>query len=261
MKDSTIKNKAIKVFQSIGIGVFWLFVWQIVHLMVGRDVFVPSPFSVFSVLLEMVQKEIFWITVGHSVFRVALGIILSVVVGVALGLLSGLKPWIYMLLNPMVSVIKSTPVISFIIIALVWFKSTSVPVFIGFLMCFPIVWTNTVTGIKQVDRKLLQMAKIYQISRKNIIWEIYMPSLVPYLSAAIITALGLGWKVGVAAEVLSHPRRAIGSELHSAKAYIDTPTLFAWTLVVILLSLLFETVFAKLIRKWVRSSHFASHRR
>lgn len=261
MKDSTIKSKTGKVFQSIGVGFFWLLMWQVVYLMVGRDVFVPSPFSVFKTLMEMVQKEIFWETVGHSVFRVALGIFLSVLAGVILGIFSGLKSWLYILLNPLVSVIKSTPVISFIIIALVWFRSTNVPVFIGFLMCFPIIWTNTVMGIRQVDRKLLQMAKIYQISKKTIVWEIYMPSLVPYLSAAIITALGLGWKVGVAAEVLSHPRRAIGTELHSAKAYIDTPTLFAWTLVVILLSLLFETVFAKLIRKWVRRTHFASHRR
>lgn len=261
MKDSTIKSKTGKVFQSIGVGFFWLLMWQVVYLMVGRDVFVPSPFSVFKTLMEMVQKEIFWETVGHSVFRVALGIFLSVLAGVILGIFSGLKSWLYILLNPLVGVIKSTPVISFIIIALVWFRSTNVPVFIGFLMCFPIIWTNTVMGIRQVDRKLLQMAKIYQISKKTIVWEIYMPSLVPYLSAAIITALGLGWKVGVAAEVLSHPRRAIGTELHSAKAYIDTPTLFAWTLVVILLSLLFETVFAKLIRKWVRRTHFASHRR
>lgn len=261
MKDSTTSNKLGKAAQSLGIGIFWLLIWQFVYLMVGRDVFVPSPFSVLKVLMEMIQKDVFWLTVAHSVFRVAMGIILSVVFGVALGVLSGLQTWLYMLLNPMVSVIKSTPVISFIIIALVWFKSTSVPVFIGFLMCFPIIWTNTVMGIRQVDRKLLQMAKIYQIPRKTVIWEIYMPSLVPYLSAAIITSLGLGWKVGVAAEVLSHPSRAIGSELHSAKAYIDTPTLFAWTLVVILLSLLFETVFAKLIRKWVRSTHFASHRR
>lgn len=261
MKDSTIKSKTGKVFQSIGVGFFWLLMWQVVYLMVGRDVFVPSPFSVFKTLMQMVQKEIFWETVGHSVFRVALGIFLSVLAGVILGIFSGLKSWLYILLNPLVSVIKSTPVISFIIIALVWFRSTNVPVFIGFLMCFPIIWTNTVMGIRQVDRKLLQMAKIYQISKKTIVWEIYMPSLVPYLSAAIITALGLGWKVGVAAEVLSHPRRAIGTELHSAKVYIDTPTLFAWTLVVILLSLLFETVFAKLIRKWVRRTHFASHRR
>lgn len=261
MKDSIIKSKTSKALQSIGVGFFWLLMWQLVYLLVGRDVFVPSPFSVFSTLMEMVQREVFWVTVGHSVFRIALGIFLSVITGAMLGILSGLKGWLYTLLNPMVSVIKSTPVISFIIIALVWFKSTNVPVFIGFLMCFPIVWTNTVMGIKQVDHKLLQMAKIYQISKKTIILEIYMPSLVPYLSAAIITSLGLGWKVGVAAEVLSHPRRAIGTELHSAKAYIDTPTLFAWTLVVILLSLLFETVFAKLIRKWVRSTHFASHRR
>ncbi|HAS74706.1 MAG TPA: ABC transporter permease [Clostridiales bacterium UBA8960] len=261
MKDSTITVKTRKGLQNLAVGMFWLIIWQCIHYIVGRDVFVPSPFSVFNVLLEMIWEEMFWVTVFHSVFRVAVGILLSVIVGAPFGIAAGRIEWIYILFSPMVSIIKSTPVISFIIIALVWFKSTNVPIFIGFLMCFPIIWTNTVMGVRQVDRKLLQMAKIYQISKKDIMKEIYMPSLVPYMSAAIITALGLGWKVGVAAEVLSHPRRAIGSELHSAKAYVDTPSLFAWTLVVILLSLLFETVFAKLIRKWVRSTHFGSHRR
>jgi len=125
-----------------------------------------------------------------------------------------------------------------------------VPVFISFLMCFPIIWTNTVTGIQNVDQKLLQMAKVYQVHRRDVILKIYLPSLTPFMNAAMITALGLAWKVSVAAEVLSHPRKAIGSELYTSKAYLDSPTLFAWTLVVVMLSLIFEFVLARLVKKW-----------
>lgn len=249
MKDSTTKGKWLK---HIGITAFWILMWQFAHLIIGRDVYVPSPFVVFERLFELVQEKNFWVIVYHSMYRVAVGVFLSLAVGLILGVLSGLYRWLHDLLNPLVVVIKSTPVISIIIIALVWFKSTQVPIFIGFLMCFPIVWTNAVAGIHQVDKKLLEMAKVYHVPASKVLKHIYLPSLTPYVTAAMVTALGLGWKVSVAAEVLSHPRKAIGSELHSSKAYVDTPSLFAWTLVVVLLSLLFEVAFVKITKKYRR---------
>lgn len=253
MKDSIIIDKLKMIAKNSIVLLFWIGVWQVVYMMIGRDVYVPSPFIVFETLIQLMGDKKFWIIVYHSMYRVAMGVTLSFVMGVTLGILSGLYKWIYALFHPIMVVIKSTPVISIIIIALVWLKSSNVPIFISFLMCFPIIWTNTVTGIQNVDNKLLLMAKVYAVSKWQILKQIYMPSITPYLSAAMITALGLGWKVSVAAEVLSHPRNAIGSELHTSKSYLDTPTLFAWTLVVILLSLMFEFVFAYLIKKWTKS--------
>lgn len=250
MKDSTISDKLKGLLKTLAISLFWIGMWQVAHWWIGRDVYVPSPFLVFKTLFELMQDKKFWLIVYHSMMRVAMGIGLSLVMGVSFGIVSGLFKWVHTLFHPFMVVIKSTPVISIIIIALVWFRATHVPVFISFLMCFPIIWTNTVAGIHHVDTKLLQMARVYQVPRRHVLRHIYLPSLTPYLSAAMITALGLGWKVSVAAEVLSHPRNAIGSELHSSKAYVDTPSLFAWTLVVIILSLMFEYAFARLIKNW-----------
>lgn len=250
MKDSIIIDKFIKFIKYSAILMFWLGVWQVVHIGIGRDVYVPSPFVVFETLFHLIKEKNFWLIVYHSMYRVAVGVMFSFIFGVALGILSGLSKWVYAVFHPFMVVVKSTPVISIIIIALIWLKSSNVPIFISFLMCFPIIWSNTVVGIHNVDNKLLQMAKVYAVPKFQILKQIYIPSLAPYLRAAMVTALGLGWKVSVAAEVLSHPRFAIGSELHSSKAYVDTPSLFAWTLVVVLLSLMFELVFAALINKW-----------
>lgn len=177
-------------------------------------------------------------------YRVSLGLLLSVLMGVILGIIAGGSRLCLELLQPLVVAVKSTPVISFIIIALVWFSSSAAPVFICLLMCFPIIWTNTVTGIRSIDPKLLEMARVYRVSRLTIWQKIYLPSLLPYFTAATITSLGLGWKVSVAAEVLSHPKSAIGSQLYSAKIYLDASGLFAWTLVVIAISLVLEKLFA-----------------
>lgn len=248
MKDSTIKNKR-KPLNKVVIFIFWIAVWQMIYFMIQRDIYVPSPFSVFIRLKELIMLSVFWKSVAYSIYRVMAGLILSILLGVGIGIISSMNDYVYDLINPLMTAIKSTPVLSFIIIALIWFSSSNVPIFICFLMCFPVIWLNVVTGIRNVDEKLLEMAKVYRVRKSTVLRKIYLPSIMPYFSAASITCLGLGWKVSVAAEVLSHPKNAIGSHLYSAKVYLDSSDLFAWTVVVILLSLLFESIFAQLIRR------------
>ncbi|MEW9124389.1 MAG: ABC transporter permease [Thermotaleaceae bacterium] len=255
MKGSIIKNNKRNLYK-LFILFFWISIWQGVHWIIGRDIYVPSPFHVFSTLKELMGQWFFWKTIGFSIYRVILGLSLSILTGIVLGIFSSLNPIVYDLLHPLVVAIKSTPVLSFIILALIWFSSSNVPIFICFLMCFPIIWTNVVTGIRNVDKKLLEMARVYGVKKWLILKKIYLPSIMPYISSACITALGLGWKVSVAAEVLSHPRNAIGSYLYSAKVYLESKELFAWTLVVILLSLLFEKLIGAFIERLSRKRTF-----
>lgn len=248
MMNFITKNKK-NFLNKILIFTFWIFVWQIIYLIIQRDIYVPSPFNVFLRLTELVFMSSFWKSIAFSMYRVFIGLLLSILLGIIFGIISSMNKYIYELILPIMTIIRSTPVLSFIIIALIWFSSSNVPIFICFLMCFPIIWTNILTGIKNVDIKLLEMAGLYRVRGRRILKEIYIPSVMPYFTAACINCLGLGWKASVAAEVLSHPRYAIGSHLHSAKAYLDTNELFAWTMMVILLSLLFENLFAQLIRR------------
>ncbi|SCZ06453.1 ABC transporter permease [Alkaliphilus peptidifermentans] len=248
MKDSIIK-KINRYLSKTLVFVFWIAVWQIIHLVIKRDIYVPSPINVFITLVDLVLLPIFWKSVFTSIYRVIIGLLISIIIGVLVGIVSSLNRHIYQIVSPLITVIKSTPVLSFIIIALIWISSSNVPIFICVLMCFPVIWTNVVTGICNIDDKLIQMAKVYRVNRLIVLKEIYLPSIKPYLTAAVITSLGLGWKVTVAAEVLSHPRNAIGSNLYSAKVYLESNELFAWTFVVILLSLLFEGVFTEFMEK------------
>ncbi len=235
-------NKGIKVW----VIVFWILVWEIASLIISKEVYLPSPFRTLRALMELVVEIEFWNSVFISVLRVVLGFAISCACGIFIGIACGLNRFFYELFNPLVITIKSTPVISFIIIALIWFKSGSVPVFISILMCFPVIWTNVVEGIRQVDVNLLQMAELYNVRRSSVIKNIYIPSVAPYVYAGITTALGLGWKVTVAAEVLSSPKYSIGNHLYNAKVYLESPKLFAWTGVVIILSFGFEHLFKQI---------------
>lgn len=250
MKPSTMPSNGKKLVEQAGIALFWLLVWYMVYRIVDRELYVPSPVSVLLRLLELAAGAAFWKDVLLSVVRIAAGFLLSVAAGTVLGIASGLNRYLFNLLSPIVTAIKATPVISFIMVALFWFSSGRVPVFISFLMCFPIMWTQLAEGIRRVDPKLLELARVYRVGLPIVIRKIYVPSLAPFFSPACLTSLGFAWKVGVAAEVLSHPKFSIGDRLYEAKAYLESTDLFAWTLVVVLLSLSFESLLARLMRRW-----------
>ena len=245
MKIFTIlKNKKIA---RIMVAIFWIAIWEIASLLIGKEVYLPSPLNTIKALLTLSITSKFWYSIAMTFIRVVLGFVISCIAGIILGIICGLNRFLYELLNPLVIAIKSTPVMSIIIIALIWFQSGRVPIFVCFLMCFPIIWTNAVEGIRQVSKDLLQMAKVYRVNRSLIIRRIYIPSIRPYLIAGVTTALGLGWKVTVAAEVLSNPKFSIGGNLYGAKVYLESSQLFAWTSVVIILSFAFEYLFKYII--------------
>ena len=223
----------------------WTAVWEAAYLIIGRDVYFPSPISVVTTFVRILTEQKTWVVIGWSTYRTVLAIILSAVLGVIVGTLSGLSRTLYDAINPLMVVLKSTPVVSVIIIAIIWFRSTDVPIFSGFLMCFPIVFTSTAAGIRATDPKLVQMCAFYGVSRADRLKKLYLPSARPYINASVISIIGICWKAVAAAEVLSMPRLSIGANLFFAKTGLDPALLFAWTIIIVLLSFIFETLFAK----------------
>ncbi len=167
--------------------------------------------------------------------------------GIVLGALSFVFKPLGMLLSPLMSIIKSTPVASFIILALVWMGKNRVPVFIALLMVLPLIWANVKEGIEQTDGDLLEMAQVFKLSKAKKISHIYIPAVLPYLFAAATTALGFAWKAGIAAEILSLPVKSIGKELYHSKIYLESVDLFAWSAAVIVMSILIEKLLTFLL--------------
>lgn len=242
MMHSILHNKTKKIY----IILFWIIAWEVLSLIINQEIYLPSPFSTFNALVDLLKIRDTYITIAYSAYRTLAGFVISCISGIIIGYLCGTNQLFYDLFNPLIGTIRTVPVMSIIIIAIMWFKDTNVPIFVAFLMCFPIIWTNTVSGIKSTDPKLLQMCKIYNIKKIRIITSVYFYSALPYIEAAMISALGIGWKVTSAAEVLSLPKYAIGSYLYDSKVYLEIPSLFAWTVIIILLSYIFEIALKKL---------------
>ena len=243
-----MKARCRKLLAGVAVGLFWLTLWVLLAALVGKELLLPSPGRVLQRLFLLMQTADFWLTVLRSILRVLSGILLAAVLGVLLAFLTEHSPVLKLLLSPMMTLIKSTPVASFIILALIWLGRDILPVVITGLMVLPVVWANVSAGIAGQDPQLLEMAAVYQLSRASVLRNITVPSVLPYFRSALSSALGLGWRAGIAAEVLTVPQLSIGRQIYESKLYLETTELFAWTLTVILLSLLIERVLLRLVR-------------
>ncbi|NCB05647.1 MAG: ABC transporter permease subunit [Clostridia bacterium] len=186
------------------------------------------------------------------------GFLAGIVLGTILAAATSVSRWADLLLSPAIKVVRATPVASFIILVLLWVESGRVPGIMSALMVLPVVWGNVSAGIAKTDPLLLEAASFYRFGAGKKLRLLYIPSVLPYFFSGCSTALGLAWKSGVAAEVLCLPSLAVGTKLYYAKIYLETPSLFAWTAVVILLSYLLERAFLALCNLLRRNHKEAS---
>ena len=239
MKISTTEKRRIYYVAAV---LVWIAAWAVLSAFVGEEIFLPSPVSVIKSLLSLIPQPSFWKAVGFTLSRVIAGIVLSSVIASVLAVLSSFSGKLEILLSPLVKAVRSIPVASVIILVLLWVKSRNLSVVISSLVVFPVIYTSVLSGMKNTSPLLIEMASNYSVGRRKRIRYIYIPSVFPYLRTGMRTAVGFAWKSAVAAEVIGLPKNSIGTALYEAKIYLLTSDLFAWTLVIVILSALFEKV-------------------
>ena len=222
--------------------VFWLCIWQGAAQMTGNSLLLPSPLSVLARLGQLVLTGSFWRIVLASLLRILCGTAAAVALGCVLAVVCCRWRLLNDLLSPLLTIIKSTPVASFIILLLIWIGRDALPAVIVLLMVLPVVWGNVCAGIRTTDPLLLRTAKVFGFSRWRTLRRVYGPWVMPHFLSACRTSLGLAWKSGIAAEVLTVPALSIGKMLYESKLYWEVQDLFAWTVMVILCSLIIEKV-------------------
>lgn len=238
--------KLRRILTVLGTACFWLLVWYLIAVLVNQNVLIPTPWAVLCTMGTLVTKPLFWQSVGLTLLRVCIGFAAALAVGVLLAALTTRFSLLHTLFSPVLHIIRAAPVASFIIITLVWIVYDLVPAFISFLMVLPIVWINVSEGIRQTDTQLLEMASLFRLSKAKQIRCIYLPSVKPFFLTAAVNGLSFAWKSAVAAEVICRPDFSIGRQLQEAKLYMETPQVFAWTAVVVILSLVLERVLLRL---------------
>lgn len=263
MQNNNVVTK--KLFRAILAIVFWLALWLVIYKNVGTDLLVSSPLDVLKRLIELLNNKEFFSSILNSFLGITKGYALGVIFGFILGVLVAFSNIFSAIFKPFLTAVKTTPVVSFIILAFIWIPRQNVPVFITFLMVMPIIAAGVMTGLSSADTELLEMSKAYKFSFLKKLKYIYLPSSAPSVISSLETAIGLGWKAGIAAEVICMPDGTIGKALKNSQVYMETIDLFTWTAVVIIISLilekilvaLFDFIFKKAINK---GGYFIEHK-
>ena len=233
---------------------FWLVAWQLVAWVVDARIILVGPLEVLCRLVELVGTGEFWASVVTSLSRIGAGFIGGVASGVALAAAASRLPVVRALLAPVMGALKAVPVASFVILVLLWVSSSNLSVVIAWIMALPIVYTNVCEGIAQTDAGLLEMADVFGLTGLDRVRLVYLARVLPYFRAAVSLALGLSWKAGIAAEVIGLPDLTIGEHLYDAKVYLDTPSLFAWTVAIVAVSVVLTAAVDRMLdaglRRW-----------
>lgn len=234
-----IKKAALAIFAIL----FWLCIWQITSVIVNNDILLASPLKTAAAIVRLVFTAGFWESLSNSGLRIIAGFLAGCAVGIASAVLVHRFKLFRILFQPVMSMQKSVPVASFVILILIWFGNERLSFIISMLVVIPIMFYASDAGIAGIDRNMMEMAQVFRLPLWSKIKYIFLPAMYPALLGGFRTAAGMSWKSGVAAEVIGQPLHSIGNELYKSKIYLATDEVLAWTVVIVLLSWISEKAF------------------
>ena len=232
-----------EVLKKVGAALLALTFWEIAALLIHQRILLVTPVAVARRLCTIWRVEGFARAIWFSFYHIAGGFLLGLILGCLLAYLAAKHPVVETLLWPWMATIKSVPVASFVVICLIWLSARNLSVFISFLIVIPIIYQNVLEGLRAENREMQEVATVFQLPWRKRFRSIELPKLRPFLLSACRVTTGMAWKAGIAAEIIGVPNGSIGKMLYTAKIYLDTDDLLAWTVIIVVISVVAEKVF------------------
>lgn len=232
-----------EVLKKVGAALLALTFWEIAALLIHQRILLVTPVAVARRLCTIWRVEGFARAIWFSFYHIAGGFLLGLILGCLLAYLAAKHPVVETLLWPWMATIKSVPVASFVVICLIWLSARNLSVFISFLIVIPIIYQNVLEGLRAENREMQEVATVFQLPWRKRFRYIELPKLRPFLLSACRVTTGMAWKAGIAAEIIGVPNGSIGKMLYTAKIYLDTDDLLAWTVIIVVISVVAEKVF------------------
>lgn len=248
MKESTWKSK----FEILIGGFILLLAWQAIAVKVNNDIYLPKLQEVLTSLFQIVKEKDFLLIVFSSFYRTIISFGVALIFAIIMGVLSSLYPLINNLLKPLNSIGKTIPTLVLVVLALIWVDKDNAPFIVGIAIVFPILYDGILNTLTKNDKKLEEMMKIYEVPTLEKVKKVYVPNIIFYILKILVPTISLAFKVVIAGEVHGQPKYGIGASVQLAKMNFDTPTIFAWIVIIAIISLLFELVNKILTKKYYR---------
>ncbi|MDE7182416.1 MAG: ABC transporter permease subunit [Clostridia bacterium] len=249
------KNRKLNIICSAAAIILMLAVWLIAYACVKNEYIVPSVGASFKSLGKLFVSAQFWTAFGWTFLRTVEAFIFSFLLAAAFAALSTLSKCFAATIKPVISVLRTLPTLAIVLILLIWTTPKTAPVIVTVLVLFPIIYSRLIAAIGGIDGGLSDMAKVYRIGKRDVLFKIYLPQTLPNILPQIGADISLGLKVTISAEVLASTYKSLGGLMQNARLYLDMPRLAALTVITVLIGLVIDFAFAQLARvtyKWSR---------
>ncbi len=223
-----------------------LLLWQLLSILIDEQLILPTPAITLNAFFALFTKKTFYKSVGHTIIRSIFAFLFSFLVAIVLAIISAIKPTFAKVISPFMSMIRAVPTMAIILLLIIWISPSIAPVVISVIVICPTLYSQFLTAIFGVDEGLLQMSKVYKVSKKKIIFKLYLPNIADGIFEASASCFSLNIKIVIAGEALAQTLFSIGKEMNFAKIWLETPNLLAYTLVAVLLAVAFEFLFRKI---------------
>lgn len=210
----------------------------------------PTPSETWFAFIDIYQKGDLFSNLFITIRRTLIGYGLALILGFILALLLNRSKILNNIFKPLITVIQTTPPVIWLALAVIWFgiADNLTPIFLIFIVTLPIIIINIFEGLHDIDNNLIEMAKVYKASSKEILFDIFIPSLTPYIFSALSIGFAFAWKSTIFAEFIGS-NSGVGFALSMANSNLNTDKLFAWAIVLIILMLIVEYIIIKPLQK------------
>lgn len=219
---------------------FLLLVWQLAARAMDSQLILPSPVDVLKSGVKNMANPGFGMHLATTILRGMAGFAIAFFLSMLTGIPAGLNEAFRQFLYPLLVTLRTLPVISFILLALIWFNPPQVPVFIAILTMFPVLTISIIDGLRNTDKKYVEMGGIYKLPKHVLIRDIYLPASLPVIFNGISNAMAFGWRAVIIGEVLSQPLRGIGAQMQRSQIYLLVAEVIFWSVIAVLISAIFE---------------------
>lgn len=242
-------TERVKAVAAAGaVAAFWLAAWMLVAALVAQPLILPGPGAVVVALLRLVCDAGTWAILAGSGARILGGLALAAVCGGVLAGVSSRSRAFARLVAPALSFVKATPVACVVVLLLIWLGSARVSIAAVFLMALPGVYFSLAEGLAQVNRPLEQMLRIHGVRGWRLFCAHTWREVLPFVLSCARAVIGMGWKAGVAAELIGMAVGTVGERIYQAKLLIETADLLAWTVLVVAASWACERALVRLLQ-------------
>lgn len=230
-------TERMKAVAAVGaVAAFWLAAWMLVAALVAQPLILPGPGAVVAALLRLVCDGGTWAILAGSGARILGGLALAAVCGGVLAGVSSRSRAFARLVAPALSFVKATPVACVVVLLLIWLGSARVSIAAVFLMALPGVYFSLAEGLAQVNGSLEEMFRLHGVRGWRLFCAHTWREVLPFVLSCARAVIGMGWKAGVAAELIGMAVGTVGERIYQAKLLIETADLLAWTVLVVAVS-------------------------